>query len=272
MKAEIKVITDNIPGGGLGAEWGLCLLIDFEGTKILLDAGASDLFLGNMRSLGERPEDVDFAVLSHAHYDHANGMPAFFENNTKAKLLVRETTASDCFKKVFIFKKYIGIPERLLDEYADRIETVAGNYEFAPGAFLVPHTTGNLSEIGRRESMCRKTKRGWIPDDFSHEQSLVLDTDKGLLIFNSCSHGGVANIINEVKAAFPEKPICGYIGGFHLFNKSEEEIRRVAGALKATSLEYICTGHCTGEKAFAILKNELGDRAEQLHAGKNIIL
>ena len=72
--------------------------------------------------------------------------------------------------------------------------------------------------------MCRKTPKGWIPDDFMHEQSLVLDTDKGLVILNSCSHGGAANIINEIKTTFPDKNVYGLIGGFHLFNKTEEEI------------------------------------------------
>ena len=66
MKTEITVITDNIAGESLAGEWGLCLLIGFNGRRILVDAGASDLFLKNMKSLGERVEDVDCAVLSHA--------------------------------------------------------------------------------------------------------------------------------------------------------------------------------------------------------------
>lgn len=52
-------------------------------------------------------------------------------------------------------------------------------------------------------------------DDFSHEQSLVLDTKEGLVIFNSCSHGGADVIIREAEAAFPGKQIYGLIGGFH---------------------------------------------------------
>jgi 7,8-dihydropterin-6-yl-methyl-4-(beta-D-ribofuranosyl)aminobenzene 5'-phosphate synthase len=63
-----------------------------------------------------------------------------------------------------------------------------------------------------------RTDSGFKPDDFSHEQSLVLETDMGLIIFNSCSHGGAVNIINEIKSTFPGKHIYGLIGGFHLFN------------------------------------------------------
>lgn len=272
MKTEITVITDNIAGESLAGEWGLCLLIGFNGRRILVDAGASDLFLKNMKSLGERVEDVDCAVLSHAHYDHANGMPAFFENNAKAKLYVRESTAANCYAKKLLFRKYIGIPRRMLADYADRIEKVSGNYTVMEGACLIPHSTPGLSAVGKRELMYRRTAGGWMPDDFSHEQSLVLNTDRGLLIVNSCSHGGVENIINEVKAAFPGKKIYGYIGGFHLFNKTEAEILRVADAFRGAHLDYVCTGHCTKDRAFGILKQQMGEKLEQLHVGLRITI
>ena len=82
-----------------------------------------------------------------------------------------------------------------------------------------------------------RTKKGWKPDDFSHEQSVVIDTDKGLVIINSCSHGGAVNIINEVKE---------------------------------TGIDYVCTGHCTMNRAYHILKDILGDKLEQLQVGKII--
>jgi 7,8-dihydropterin-6-yl-methyl-4-(beta-D-ribofuranosyl)aminobenzene 5'-phosphate synthase len=251
-------------------EWGLSLLINYNGKKILVDAGSSELFLTNMKELGEEVEDVDYAVLSHAHYDHANGFPYFFANNSKAKLFVRETTAADCYDKEFIFKKYIGIPKKMLKDFPDRIETVTGTHQITEGVYLVPHSTKGLIDIGKREKMYRKLGLKWVYDDFSHEQSLVLDTDKGLLIINSCSHGGVINILNEVKAAFPDKKIYGYIGGFHLFNKTNEEVLEVASAIKNTSIDYICTGHCTRGRAFKILKEQLGDRIEQMQVGMHI--
>ena len=272
MQTEIVVITDNRSNESLTGEWGLCLLVKYQGKKILVDAGSSDLFLHNMKELGERVEDVDYAVLSHAHYDHANGFPAFLEQNKKAKLYVNDTVAANCYKKIYFLKKYIGIPRKMLEKYPDRIEKVTGNYKISEGIYLIPHTTCGLSEIGKQEMMYRRTKKGWMPDDFSHEQSLVLDTEKGLLIINSCSHGGVANIINEVREAFPDKKIYGYIGGFHLFNKSNEAIGEVAEMISQTSVDYICTGHCTGGRAYGILKEKLGDKIEQLQVGMRIHL
>ena len=272
METKITIIVDNRSTEGIEGEWGLSVLVEYEGKKILLDAGASNLFLENMEKLGIDVKDIDYATLSHAHYDHANGLPAFLDNNKKATLYLRDETAANCYAKKFIFKKYIGIPRRMLTKYADRIEMVSGDYKLMDGVWLLPHKTPGLASIGERELMFRKTPKGWRPDDFSHEQSLVVDTDKGLVILNSCSHGGAANIINEVKATFPDKKVYGLIGGFHLFNKSEEEIREVAGKIRETGIDYVCTGHCTKGRAFGILKEELGDKIDQMKVGFQIVI
>ena len=272
MNAEITVVVDNISNNGIDGEWGLSILVEYAGKKILVDTGASDLFLRNLEKLGIEIGDIDYAVLSHAHYDHANGIPAFLENNFKAKFYVRKGTAEDCYAKKFIFRKYIGIPKNVLDNYSTRIEYVDGDYRLADGVYLIPHKTSGLSNIGKREMMYRLVENKWVPDDFSHEQSLVLDTSKGLLIINSCSHGGVVNIINEVHATFPEKHVYGIVGGFHLFNKPENEIRELSEKIKNTGIDYICTGHCTKNRAYSILKKDLGDKLEQMKVGYKISL
>lgn len=270
MQTRLTVIVDNIAKNGIKGEWGLSILAEHRGNRILVDTGASDLFADNMSKLGFDINDVDYGVLSHAHYDHANGMPAFFERNSKAQFYLRETTAEDCYFKKLIFRKYIGIPRHIIENYRERITFVSGNYSLCDGAYLIPHTTNGLEKIGKREMMYRRTTDGWRPDDFSHEQSLVLDTDKGLIIINSCSHGGAVNIINEAKKVFPDKHIYGLVGGFHLFNKSNEEVRRVGKEIKETGIDYICTGHCTKDRAYNILKEELGDRLDQLKVGLKI--
>jgi len=265
----ITVVVDNISNEGIEGEWGLCIHVKYGDKRILVDTGQSALFLTNMDKLRLSVRDVDYAVLSHAHYDHSNGMPAFFDSNSKAKFYLRDAVGEDCYKRVFLMK-YIGIPKKVLRDFAERITKVSGDYELVPGAYLIPHKTEGLSEIGRREKMFRKEKFKWVPDDFSHEQSLVLDTAKGLVIINSCSHGGAANIINEVKATFPDKHVYGLIGGFHLFNKSDEEVRSLASKIKETGVEFICTGHCTKNRAYGILKEELGDMAVQMKVGYKI--
>ncbi len=267
MNTKLTVIVDNISREGMRGEWGLSILAEYRGKKILVDAGASSLFLKNMKKLGIDVNDIDFGVLSHAHYDHANGIPAFFENNSHAKFFIRENAEANCYGKRSIFHKYLGLPKNLLRNYPDRIERVSGDHMLMEGAFLIPHKTEGLAELGKRERMYRKTAGGWIPDDFSHEQSLVLDTEKGLVIINSCSHGGAVNIINEVGNTFPGKHVYGLIGGFHLFNKKDDEIHNVAGKIKETGIDYVCTGHCTEKRAYGILKEELGEKIDQMFTG-----
>lgn len=267
METKLTVIVDNIPSENLEGEWGLSILVEYKDKKILADVGSSDLFAENIKKLGYDLKDVDYATLSHAHYDHANGMPRFFDENTKAKFYLRETTAENCYKRKRIFFKYIGIPKHVLTEYKDRIEMVSGDCELCEGVYLIPHKTSGLDAIGKKERMYQRTKKGWIPDNFSHEQSLVLDTDKGLVIINCCSHGGAVNIINEIKETFPDKHVYGLIGGFHLFNKSEEEVKEVAYAIEKTGIEFVCTGHCTMDRAYGIMKDILGEKLTQLHAG-----
>lgn len=261
------VIVDNRKNGKMQGEWGLSIYIEYGGKKILLDTGASNLFVTNAEKLGIALEEIDLAVLSHAHFDHANGMKAFFDKNSRAKFYLRESSAENCYSKTWFLHKYIGIPRKILSEYPDRIVFAKGDLQIGEGMYLIPHKTQGLEAIGKREKMYQRKGKQWYPDDFSHEQSLVIETGQGLVIFNSCSHGGAVNIINEVADTFPEKKIYALIGGFHLYNRSTSEVRELGKMIKETGIQYVCTGHCTGEKAYAVLKEELGDMLHQLQTG-----
>lgn len=261
------VLVDNIASDELRGEWGLSIYIEYEGRNILLDTGASDLFLKNAANLGKDIASVDYAVLSHTHYDHSDGMRAFFTRNAAALFYLREGCGENCYAKKWIFRKYIGLPKGILAEYRDRVVYAQGDFSLCPGVSLVPHKTAGLEEIGRRNRMYLRTGDGWRPDDFSHEQSLVFDTADGLVIFNSCSHGGAAAIIDEVGRTFPGCPVRALVGGFHIFSLPEAEVRRLARAIKDTGVREIYTGHCTGDRAYRVLKEELGGMAHQLSVG-----
>lgn len=261
------VLVDNIGNDKAKGEWGLCIYIEYHDHKILLDAGASGLFTENAKKMGIVLKDIDYAVLSHAHYDHANGMKVFFCNNAKANFYLRDGCKENYYWKKWIFRKYIGIPKGLLNEYQDRIVFASGDYEIAEGIRLIPHKTPGLEQIGKSESMYVKSQGRWQPDSFAHEQSLVFDTAGGLVIFNSCSHGGPDNILKEVASTFPDKKIKAIVGGFHSFHKPEAVVRRMAKSMKETGIEQIYTGHCTGNKSYQIIKNELGEIVHQLKVG-----
>ena len=267
MSVKMTVIVDNTSSEGLKGEWGLSILAEHSGKQILVDAGGSELFAENLKKLDLDIGRIDYGVLSHAHCDHGNGIPKFLDENKKAKFYLRDTAAEDCYGQILFFKMYAGLPKGLDKNYHDRIEYVSGDCRLCDGVYLIPHKTDGLSAIGKREGMYRRTPSGWMPDDFSHEQSVVIDTAKGLVIINSCSHGGALNIINEVKETFPHKKIYGYIGGLHLWNKSRKEIEGIALGMERAGIAYVCTGHCTKNRAYRIMKEILGDKLSQLRTG-----
>ncbi|MCR5784073.1 MAG: MBL fold metallo-hydrolase [Eubacterium sp.] len=264
MKAT--VIIDNTGADEMQGEWGLCIYIEYNGKTILLDSGSSDLYLENAKKLGCDLEKVDMAVLSHGHYDHGNGFPSFFEKNKKAKLYLRDNCGENCYAVKEGKLEYIGLPEGLFEKYGDRIVKCEGRVDIDKGISLIPHK-GDLKEVGEREKMFVKVDGELVTDEFCHEQSLVFDTDKGKVIFNSCCHAGADRVIAEIKDEFPGEKIYALIGGFHLFNKTKEEVKNFANRVKDTGIEYLCTGHCTGDEAYAILEEVLKDKVHHFKVG-----
>lgn len=269
---KIRFLIDNITKDELKPEWGLSVHIEYRGKNYLLDTGSSGKFAENAKALGISLADVDYGILSHAHYDHSDGMAEFFAENDRAGFYLRAEAGENCYTKKWIFRKYIGIHKGYLKKYADRIVYVDGEYELSPGVRLFPHSTPGLAEIGKAAHMYVRKNHRLCPDCFEHEQSLVFDTGEGLVVFNSCSHGGADNIIREVAEACPGKRMYALIGGFHLFASPETEIRALAQRIRETGIERIYTGHCTGKRAAAILQEELGDKVTQIYTGLEIAI
>lgn len=264
---KIKILTDNKAKEGLKGEWGLSVYIEQGEKKLLLDTGASPLFAENAEKCGVDLADVDLAFLSHAHYDHSNGFGKFFAVNKKAPLYLNRSCKENCYGKRWIFSKYIGIKKGYAEAYKDRLIYTGGFTQIAEGIYLLPHSKGDFTEYGKKNGLYQKNSGKWSYDSFDHEQSLVIRTDRGLVIFNSCCHTGADNIITEVSKAFTGEKILAIIGGFHLYKSNDSEVVALAKRIEQTGIEHIYTGHCTGDKAFAILKNQLGEKAHELFAG-----
>lgn len=262
------VLIDNNAPDGLLSEWGLSIYIEHEGRKLLLDTGASGAFAQNADRLGIDLAEINIGVLSHAHYDHADGLEKFFEKNGKANFYLREGTREDCYKTENT--SYIGIKKGTLGTFSDRIIYVSGLYELCPDAWLLGHDTPGLAAAGERAGMLRNIEEKLVPDDFSHEQSLIVKDRRGLTIFSSCSHAGVDVIIKETVRAFPGERLHAFVGGLHLFQTPGENVKKLAEEIKATGIDRIVTGHCTGEEAENILAEELGERFELFTSGYRI--
>ncbi|MBO7711360.1 MAG: MBL fold metallo-hydrolase [Lachnospiraceae bacterium] len=267
MNLKMTVLIDNVASEPLAGEWGLSILITLGEKKILLDTGAGHLFAQNAELLGIDLADIDTGVLSHAHYDHSDGMDTFFAKNREASFLLREGTCEDCFGIKEGALNYIGIHQGFLQEYKERIRYVSGVHEIFDGVWLVPHRKADYASIALRNELflIRDGKR--CPDSFGHEQSLVIDTPKGLVVFNSCSHTGMKNILADIREMLGRSDVCAYVGGLHLYKMTDEELQVLCDEIKQTQIGHIFTGHCTGDHAFDFLKAELGGRIEQFSSG-----
>ena len=266
-KLEMTVLIDNLAEAPLVGEWGLSILIDADGRRLLLDTGASGFFAKNAECLGIDLGSVDVGVLSHAHYDHGDGLDTFFALNENAPFLVREGARENCFGVKEGALRYIGIKSGMLREHAARIRYVRGVHEIAEGIWLVPHRRADYSAIALRNDLYTVDHGERRPDDFAHEQSLVIETGKGLVVFNSCSHAGMANILADIRELLGWGDVRAYVGGLHLYKMTDGELDALGGEIERTGIEHIFTGHCTGDHAFAFLKARLGGRIEQFSSG-----
>jgi len=264
---KLTILCDNLTNGTLLCEWGLSLHISHNKKSILLDCGQSAGFAINADSIGVDISAVDYGVLSHAHYDHSDGMEEFFRRNTKATFFVREGAEENLYDIKLPKYKYIGMKKGLSKKYGDRISYVSGDVEICDGIFLIPHKGEGLEHIGKSVNMYKRHGLRFTPDDFSHEQSLVIRNENGINIFSSCSHIGADIIITEIAEVFPNERIYSMVGGFHLYKKTDDEVREFAERVENTGIERIITGHCTGDRAYEILRETLGEKVSQMYSG-----
>ena len=262
-----KILIDNLAAEGLACEWGLAIHIEHEGKNILLDSGTSGDFADNAEKMGVDLSRVDVGALSHSHYDHANGFDRFFALNDRAKIYISNEVRENLYGWKKLLPYYGGIRRGMLKEHAHRFVRVSGKQEILPGVWLLGHSTPGLAAMGRKNGLYQRRGLWLHPDDFRHEQSLIFDRADGLIVFNSCSHAGADVVIREAEAAFPGKRVKALVGGFHLFRLSDADVRALAGRLKQCGAELLVTGHCSGQKGFELLHEELGDTVQQMYSG-----
>lgn len=256
---------------GLLAEHGLSIYIEADGKKILFDAGATDIVIHNAEVMGVDLEAVDLAAVSHGHYDHTGGFPAFCKINEKAPIYIHK----DAFRDSYGFRE--GKPE---DEKSGIIWTdeeraaLADRLKFTEGPVYI---TDNICITGTvpyaegtniTENFYYKDNDGeWQKDDMSHEQVLVIREPDGLYIFSGCSHRGVISALEAGKAMFPGERVAVLVAGMHLYSASEEDRKYVVDQMAAEGLDKVMPVHCTGIKAICDLKTKLGDACVVAVAG-----
>ncbi|MBP5777218.1 MAG: MBL fold metallo-hydrolase [Prevotella sp.] len=251
------VLSDNRTSNpALETEHGLSILLATERYKILLDTGASDVFIRNAEQLGIDLSDVDYVFISHGHSDHAGGLRYFLEQNQRAKVIV----SPDAMSGKFFSKR--GNLHSITTEWPeidnDRLVLIDQTREIAEGLKVIAHIPQNHPMPKGNQNLYVQDANGdYIHDDFRHELALYVDG----LLFTGCAHSGLENILTSCPW-----PVNTVVGGFHLLDgqETDEEIQALAQRLKAKYPKtQFYTSHCTGDNVFEVMKSVMD---KQLHA------
>lgn len=264
----------------LTVERGLSLHVNTMGRQVLFDAGSSKVFCDNAALLNIDIEEVDAAVISHRHHDHCNGVTHFLDRNSKAQVHFRECDEADYCFKAFGFKSNVGIDKNLLNKAKGRFNFINKTTEILPGIFIVTNMSNKYEQPKGNKYLFTKTDQDCKPDTFDHELLMVIKEDDGLVVFTGCAHNGVLNMVETAVELFPNMRIKAVVGGFHLvglplFNSiggSTKDIESIGQKLLSYPVDKLYTGHCTGMKAYGILKGVLGDRLEHLPTGRSVLI
>jgi len=266
----IKTLVENI-SSELPGEFGLSLYFETGTHKFLFDTGASSLFADNAKKLGVDLQAVEFVILSHGHHDHGGGLNTFLAMNKTAKVFLKKS-AFGSFKSEEGTDMYedLGLDPSLKDN--PRMVFTSDYFELADGVTLFSGVKGtNFFPMGN-QSLFKLEEGKYIPDDFLHEQNMVVNENGKYLLVSGCSHRGIVNILQQFYFLFGRFP-THVIGGFHLYDhktgktESDQTLKGISKYLLSTgALYYTC--HCTGVESYHKLKDFMGERIEYLPCGR----
>lgn len=231
---QMTIVFDNNPyDERLELDWGFSCFIQGLEKAILFDTGANgQILLSNMKKLGIQPEEIDLVLLSHAHRDHTGGLDALLAQNPKIEVWLPYFFSSN-FKEN-VRKKGAKVVE------VDKFQKIC------KGAY----TTGVIE--------------GWIK-----EQSLILDTDKGMIVMTGCAHPRITKILAIAKDLL-QKNIYLALGGFHMAGFNKKEIKEVIDKFRGLGVKKVGPCHCSGDEARKLFAEEYKDDFIKLGAGAKI--
>lgn len=275
--------------------WGFSSLIEYNGKLILFDAGSNaDVFQENVIKLGIDLKKIDVVVVSHAHYDHLNGIDYLLTINPQVKIYFPNDifwgaeTIFNASGQDSLVRNSLPIHLRYFDGKSDvfkvdqsggrflhsNIEFVKEFKEILPGVMLIPTQSKYMGYFS-------KYPKSFTPGNFNEaaediklnnlpELSLSLATGKGEVLFVGCSHSGVENIIKETILKTGAK-IDLLFGGFHLLPFDTNETTRICEMIKNDfNVAKVAPGHCTGHLAFKLLSEMYQDNFIYAGLGEQI--
>lgn len=222
-RLKLYVVFNNIPyKARLKSNWGFACLIEGLDKTILFDTGGNgDILLSNMQRLGLDPKDVDAVILSHIHRDHTGGLDTFLARNPDVSVYMPESFPVSFQKKVL------------------RLEASTETVTEPQKLFDSVYSTGEMGKTVK-------------------EQALIIDTQQGLIVITGCAHPNVADMAERAQTYLGKK-IYLLMGGFHLLNKNDAEVRAIIKRLKMLGVKKVAPSHCTGNNAISMFRGQWKD-------------
>jgi 7,8-dihydropterin-6-yl-methyl-4-(beta-D-ribofuranosyl)aminobenzene 5'-phosphate synthase len=232
----LTVLYDNYPfQAGCATGWGFSALIEGVGPIILFDSGEKeDVFRKNLDALKADLGKIDLVFVSHDHDDHTGGLPLVLRKKAGAPVYVTASARPEFQASVL--------------KQGGRVVIVKEPQAIAPGIL----STGDLGSA-------------------IHEQALLLDTPRGLIVITGCAHPGIVSIV-EKAAAVGKKNVWMVLGGFHLLETSPADVEKVIARFRELGVQRVGATHCTGDAAIAMFKKAFGRDFVELGVGRKIDL
>jgi 7,8-dihydropterin-6-yl-methyl-4-(beta-D-ribofuranosyl)aminobenzene 5'-phosphate synthase len=247
---------------GVG-EWGFGAVVEADGRRILFDTGKfPETVLRNARDLGIDLASIEEVILSHNHHDHTGGLLTLRRELSKSN--PKALSQAHVGRGIF-WERPSDPPEESAISVRAAYEKLGGRFiehaepaEIHPGIWLtgpVPrvHPERNWSAVGKV-----RAPEGLVEDTIPEDQSLVIETDSGLVVVSGCGHAGIINTLEYARKTVKAAPIHAALGGFHLFVASDEQLAWTGAKLKEMGLEHLLGAHCTGIEAVFRLRDSAG--------------
>lgn len=258
MLQKLTVVCENSVGSAKKTvgEHGFSCFIETESGRYLFDTGQGTGFLRNSSVLGLDMEGLDGIILSHGHYDHAGGLIEALGLAAPVEIYGHPD--------IFADRLWVGDHEHLdigIPFSRQQLEGLGANFnlsrdfrEISSGLWLtgeVPRVTD--FEAGDPHLQITGSTGGLAPDPFADDCSVVIDSDKGLVLLLGCAHAGLVNIMHHVLEQTGRDNIYAVVGGLHLAPASDDQFNGTVSAIREFNVERIGVGHCTGLRRSAEL-------------------
>jgi 7,8-dihydropterin-6-yl-methyl-4-(beta-D-ribofuranosyl)aminobenzene 5'-phosphate synthase len=258
---KITILSTMLADLGFG-EWGFSALVEADGNRILFDTGAHpDTVLKNAKELGIDLAGIKDVILSHHHDDHTSGLLTL--RTELSKLKPDSISIVHVGEGIFLSRPgKDGTETNPMIENKTKFENTGGKFvvhskpaELMPGIWLTGVVPRKYPEKNYPDRKV-KTNDGIIPDVVPEDMSMVIQTDKGLVVLTGCGHSGIVNLLDYSHQLF-KSDVYAAIGGFHLFLLDDSQLDWTASKLKEFGVQNFIGAHCTGLEAVYHIRKQI---------------